>query len=258
MKADKQMNKIFLMALSEPEYARVEYWINQQKESGWSETVFLRKLIDSYRYYFSVIDNEIKKLNSWGNQVFDHRLPLLYETDFELTGHVGKSELQSLLLSMNRLADKWDDHFKNKWAITETAQEPHEKIIQPIHWCKGVQSLRQFIDSLKNAGLIENRETIEIIQEHFYVDGQKPTKEPKPMKWLIESKYLAYLMHRLAEEFIINIKGKKHQLTASHFISSENKELKSLASQLSQILKYGKSSDTSISTIENIIQRVKS
>ena len=105
--------------------------------------------------------------------------------------------------------------------------------------------------------MIENRETDEIIQEHFLVDGKMPTKAPQPIKWLIESKYLAYLMHRLAEEFIINIKGRKHQLTASHFISSEGKKLKSLASQLSQV-RNEKSSNKNIKMIEDAIPNIKS
>lgn len=127
-----------------------------------------------------------------------------------------------------------------------------------IHWLKGEESLRLFIEELISAGLIENRETEEIIQEHFYVNGNMPTKEPEPIKWLIESKYLAYLMHRLAEEFIINIKGKKHQLTASHFINSEGEQLKpkSLASQLSQI--QNEKSNNTIQTIESTLSKLKS
>lgn len=138
----------------------------------------------------------------------------------------------------------------------------HEQFssIQPIHWLKGEESLRQFLQSIKKKGLIENRDTEEIIQEHFYVDGKMPTKEPQPIKWMIESQYLAYMMHRLADEFIINIKGKKHQLTASHFISSDDNPLNtnSLSSQLSNMLRHGKSTDKNLSTIENIIQQVKS
>lgn len=144
--------------------------------------------------------------------------------------------------------------------IPEAKSKPQVNNIQPIHWLKGEESLRQFLESIKSAGLIENRDTDEIIQEHFLVDGKAPNKKLQLIKWLSESKYLAYLMHRLAEEFIINIKGRKHELTASHFISSKETSLNtnSLASQLSKIYKNGKSSDKNLSTIENIIQKVKS
>lgn len=156
-----------------------------------------------------------------------------------------------------RVLKKEIDLYEND-ILPESKSKLPNKQIQPIHWNKGVESLRLFLQSIKKDSLIENREADEIIQEHFYVDGQEPTKEPQPIKWLIESQYLAYMMHRLAEEFIINIKGKKHQLTASHFISSKGKALKSLASQLSHIQKHGRSTNKNLSIIENIIQKVNS
>jgi|SRR5690625_668848 len=132
--------------------------------------------------------------------------------------------------------------------------------IAPIHWLKGEDSLSLFIEELKSAGLIENRETEEIIQEHFRVEDKLPTKESKPIKWLINIKFLAYLIDRLGEEFIINIKGSKHKLTANHFVNSDGNDLNtsSLSSFLSQIKKHGRSTDKNISSIENIIQRIKS
>lgn len=150
--------------------------------------------------------------------------------------------------------------FHSKFDSSNSKQKSLESYNKPIHWLKGTEALKQFLDNIKSEGLIEIRDTEEIIQEHFFVDGQAPIKESQSIKWLIENQYLTYLMHRLAEEFIINIKGKKHQLTASHFISSSDKSLNthSLASQLSGLLRHGKSSDKSLSKIENIIQKVKS
>ncbi|MBO6573345.1 MAG: hypothetical protein JJ958_12990 [Balneola sp.] len=148
--------------------------------------------------------------------------------------------------------------FHSKFDNSTSKQKSLENYIKPIHWLKGKENLKHFLDIIKREGLIEKKNTEEIIQEHFFVDGQAPIKEPHSIKWLIESKYLAYLMHSLAEEFIINIKGKKHELTASHFISSKGEPLKpkSLASQLSQIQK--EKSNKTIHTILSIISKLKS
>jgi hypothetical protein len=95
-------------------------------------------------------------------------------------------------------------------------KDPQVNIIQPIHWLKGVESLRQFIELLKSAGFIENRETEEIIQEHFDVDGQKPTKEPEPIVWEATKVLLAHLINDLDS---INAIKADHiwKVTAPHF-----------------------------------------
>jgi len=252
MSQQNNMRKVLLMALSEPEYARIDYWIAEQEKGSYRKLTFIKKLLDAHEHYEYAISKrkaEFKVLNPEGT-VSNPGIPLFYETDGELTGHLNHKVLTELGSSIVELYKLWYPEKQE----TKIKQDN----IQPIHWLKGVESLRQFIEELKSAVLIESRETEQLIQEHFYVDGQMPTKEPQSIKWLIESQYLAYLMHRLAEEFIINIKGKKHQLTASHFISNKGKELKSLASQLSQILKHARSTDKSISAIENIIQRINS
>lgn len=302
------------MALNEPEYSRVEFWINLQKDSGWSKAVFLKKLTDSYKHYFSIIDNEVKKLNSWGNDVTDHWLPLVYETDWEMKGHFGKKELLELASAIIELSKKfnlkWDDsYYENisdsaKGAIKEiidtnesdeyklrqlkalkerlnkSVLEPFNQIyelskdakflvdisqaqnadhlilkeiiklettdgksdekieIQPIHWLKGEESLRLFLDSLKSADLIESKDTNNLILEHFYVDGQKPTKEPNPINWIKSKVLLAYLIKELStkpsmhEPFIEP--DKKWQLTELHFTVKGKEVGRSLVNDIKQ------------------------
>lgn len=69
--------------------------------------------------------------------------------------------------------------------------------VKPIHWLNGEESLRQFIEDLKRAGMIEKRETEDIIQEHFEVDGKKPVNQPKPIVWTGTKVLLAHLISGL-------------------------------------------------------------
>jgi hypothetical protein len=83
-----------------------------------------------------------------------------------------------------------------------------DKVIQPIIWLNGEESLRQFLENLKSAGLIENRETNEIIQEHFDVDGKKPTyKESQPIVWRETKVLLAHLINGLERSKSVEFKN---------------------------------------------------
>lgn len=57
------INEIFLLALGEPEYSRIEFWQQKQKISGFSEIVFWKKLNNSLDFYFDKINNEIERRN---------------------------------------------------------------------------------------------------------------------------------------------------------------------------------------------------
>lgn len=89
---------VFLQALAEPEYSRVEFWQNKQKESNFSENVFWLKLNDYWKNYSDKINGEIDKGNAIGNSLTNWLLPLLTETQGALIGHIGLDEL-SLLYS---------------------------------------------------------------------------------------------------------------------------------------------------------------
>lgn len=85
---------------------------------------------------------------------------------------------------------------------------------QSIIWLKSDKSLSRFIDALKDQNLIENRETAEIIEQHFKPQT-KPQKEPEPIKWLETASLLAYMIKELDDRYIQtkNI----WQNTAHHF-----------------------------------------
>jgi len=388
------------MALSEPEYARVDYWRAEQKDSKYSKANFVRKLIDAHDQLLHRIESkeaEFKALNPDAGEP-NYGLPLVYETDNELNGHIKKSDLNELSISLSDLAKSFelyggsddgkkqnkssikidkeeiklfchddfgiemyqkvksifdndneagyvgfkivtdlaqvakmfedqpfkvisyirsylsnylsfnsatskkllnvviqilekrdenktsglkliiaelrssdfeypDDSFQEDvspldtgsemkgrkteyfgveyidvetyvkgygvaFGLIEPKKEKFKKFIAeykdelhayldlkgktrysksseikkervPIHWLNGEKSLRQFIDSLKSAGLIENRETDEIIKEHFDVDGKKPTnKEPQPIIWLESLSLLAYMIEALDRKYI--------------------------------------------------------
>lgn len=175
-----------------------------------------------------------------------------------LGGFYFRTESRSLMNLRDILVKLKRKHTSYVYRYDDTKVQTNS--IQPLHWLKGEESLSLFIEELKSAGLIENRETEEIIQEHFRVEDKLPIKEPQPIKWLINIKYLAYLIDRLGDQFLINIKDSKHQLTASHFVNKQGNSLNvnSLSSLLSQLINHSSSKDKKLSSIEDIIQKVKS
>ena len=138
--------------------------------------------------------------------------------------------LKSLLVDLKRKHTNSIYRFDDK--------EPQVNNTQPIHWLKGEESLRQFLDIIKSAGLIDNRETDDIIQEHFLVDGQEPIKEPQPINWLKSKVLLAYLIQELSTKpnmhkpFIEP--DKKWQLTELHFTVKGKEIGRSLVNDIKQ------------------------
>lgn len=132
-----------------------------------------------------------------------------------------------------------ENHLVNKRNSSKKNREKYQNaLIQPIHWNKEKESLRQFIQSLKSAGFIESRDTEEIIKEHFDEENKKPVQEPKPINWLKSKVLLAYLINELctkpkmSKPFIKT--SKKQQLIKFHFAVKGKKIERSLSGDLSQ------------------------
>lgn len=87
---------ILLSALTEPDYSILEFWQKKQKETGYSEEVFYRKLNDILKHYSNIIESKIQKKESVGVSVSDYKIPLLIETDFQVNGELGKNEINYL------------------------------------------------------------------------------------------------------------------------------------------------------------------
>lgn len=243
----ENFNKILLMALSEPEYARVDFWIAEQKDSKYSKKVFLKKLMDSYQHYEYQIDKKEAEARAYNPDAeITWRLPLFYETDHELIGHVGRSELHSLLLSIKKLL--------NKWYPDNDESDNQAKQIQPIHWLKGEKSLRQFIDSLNSAGLIDSRETDDIIQEHF----RQTDQTPQPIQWSKSNRLLIYLFNKLTEAGLIDTMDRQFQLISEHFLSKKGQPLKAdnLKSDSYNMKTFFTSEPKGSETIDRIIQEL--
>ena len=215
MSQDKKIRKDLLWALSEPEYARVDFFKAKQADSIYSEKVYALKLSEALEYYISNIKYKEEQINVIGNQVYDYKLSLFNETDGELHGHIGYEELESLANSLSQLIDSWYPQ-KND-------NKPQVKGIQPIHWLKGEESLRQFIDLLKSAGLIENREVDKIIQEHF----RRTDQTPQPIQWSKSNRLLIYLFNKLIEVGLVdNTMDRQFQLISEHFLNKKGEPLK--------------------------------
>jgi hypothetical protein len=239
---DRSMNKVFLMALSEPEYARLDYWIAEQKKSKYSKEVFFKMMLDAFHHYESQIDMKDAEARAYNPDAeIAHRIPLIYETDHELSGHIGKSELLSLLLSIQKLSNIWyPDNDKSDNEINN---------IQPIHWLEKEESLRLFLQSIKKEGLIENRDTEEIIQEHF----RQTDKKPQPIHWRKSNRLLIYLFNKLSEAGRVDTMGRQFQLITEHFLDKNGQSFKrDSLKQDNQNMKYS-SDPRGSKTIDSII-----
>jgi hypothetical protein len=234
MKSDKQINKILLMALSEPEYARPDYWNAQQKISIYSQKiVFLNKLLDAYEHYIKRIDKdeyEVRIANP--DAEISCSIPLVYETDGELRGHLSRNDLISLFYSIRELTEMWFP--------TKKTAEKEIKYTQPIKWLKSEDSLRQLIDALKENGFIQKRDAEDIILHFTVSDTEAKQAQLEPISWLKSKALLAYLIDMLSKKpeqsapFIDS--NKKWELVKLHFVVNGNKITRSLVNDLKQTI----------------------
>ena len=124
----KDIRKIFLMALSEPDYSRIDFWISQRENTYYREHTYCIKLFEAHEYYCQKIEEQEKRLkNSSDSEITDINLPLLNETDGELTGHFDKSVLENLYRSIQELVKYYgfhDDNFVNPDWQEQNKAEP--------------------------------------------------------------------------------------------------------------------------------------
>jgi len=244
MSQDIIIRKTLLLSLSEPEYARVDFFKAKQADSIYSEKVYALKLQEALEYYISKVRNREKQVNTLGNHVYDFKLSLFNETEGELYGHLGYGELESLANSISQLVDSWYPKKGDKI--------PQVKNMHPIHWLKGDESLRQFLDIIKSAGLIENRVIDEIIQEHF----RQTDKKPQPIQWSKSNRLLIYLFNKLTEAGLIDTMDRQFKLITEHFLDRHGQKFKrDSLKQDFQNMKYS-SDPRGSKTIDKIIQEV--
>jgi hypothetical protein len=97
---------LFLLALTEPDFSRAEFWARYQAESGYSKGVFWMKLNEWFNHYNKRIKAEIAREKSWGNDVIDFGFSLQSET-YGISGHIDLAKLMALGLTMQALAREW-------------------------------------------------------------------------------------------------------------------------------------------------------
>lgn len=146
--------------------------------------------------------------------------------------------------------DHMEKHgFPNEWKFKSNSIVTE---INPIHWLKGEQSLRLFIEELKSAGLVEERKTEDIIQEHFKQSDQTPN----PFKWTNTNRLLIYLFKRLSESGLVDTMDKQFKLITEHFLDKKGQPFKrNSLKQDSYNLKYN-SDPKGSNIIENIISKL--
>ncbi len=74
----------FILALAEPPYARPDYFLRKQKESGSTKYVFTRKMIGAAGFWLNRIGDE----GGW---------PVLIDTNGLLKGHLFKEDINGLI-----------------------------------------------------------------------------------------------------------------------------------------------------------------
>lgn len=109
---------------------------------------------------------------------------------------------------------------------SETVLEPNKKDVYPIQWEKSEELLKDFLDALKEKGFIEERDTKDIINEHFKIGSQLPTNEPRPIKMLKTNRLLAYLIFKLTQSGLIDDSLSMWQIIGKHFSKSNGESFK--------------------------------
>lgn len=167
-----------------------------------------------------------------------------------------KDDIKSFRLNMKSLRE--DIHFLKilKIETPETLKKlkvlKSDKVIEPIHWLKGEKSLSRFLESLKGAGLIENRESDEIIQEHF----RQTDQAPQSIQWSKSNRLLIYLFNKLTEAGLVDTMGRQFKLITEHFLDRHGQKFKrDSLKQDFQNMKYS-SDPRGSKTIDKIIQEV--
>lgn len=90
----------FLLALTEPQFSRLEFWEIKQSQSGFTPLTYWKKLNEAWQYYYNKINAaEIEQGGQDGNLI-NLKLPLLIETKGVIEGHFGKEELSKLQISL--------------------------------------------------------------------------------------------------------------------------------------------------------------
>ncbi len=79
-----EIDLTFILALGEPPYARPDYFVRKQKESGIDKYVFTRKMIDAAMFWL----NRIGREGGW---------PILIDTNGVLKGHLFKEDINGLI-----------------------------------------------------------------------------------------------------------------------------------------------------------------
>ncbi len=153
-------------------------------------------------------------------------------------------EIQGMCKEARSSRDSIDQNIQLLESLSYNLLGIYEKVmkqkmsIQPIKWLKSEEALRQLIDSLKEYGLFQIRETEDIIQ-HFEISGRE-AKQAKlePINWLKSKVLLAYLIDKLSKEpeqsapFIDS--NKKWELAKLHFVVKDKKITRSLVGDYSQ------------------------
>lgn len=135
----------------------------------------------------------------------------------------------------------------------EFSSSKKKLVVQPIIWLKN-ESLSQFIEELKSAGLIDDRDTMEIIQEHF----RQTDKLPQPIKWNKSNRLIIYLFSKLSETGLIDTIGRPHQLITEHFLDKKGQPFKAenLKSDFYNMKNYYTSDPRGSNIIDRIISKL--
>lgn len=122
--------------------------------------------------------------------------------------------LRDVLISLKRKYTSSVYRYQGK--LNPAHPDNQKNNLKPIIWLNP-EVLNQFVESLKAHQLIEERETEEIINNHFKaLTGQNG--ESEPIKWQKSNRLLSYLITELSKAELIETEGKQWKLISEHFI----------------------------------------
>ena len=195
----------------------------------------------------SFSNEQLKKIDQFFGSMKENRKKTI---DIMKLFDPNRSHFYSLYRLRSLLVDLKRKHTNSIYRFDD--KEPQVNKIQPIHWLKGEDSLRQFLDTIKNAGLIEIRETDEIIQEHF----RQTDKSPQPIQWSKTNRLLIYLFSKLTKAGLVDTMDRQFKLITEHFLDKKGQPFKrDSLKQDFQNMKYS-SDPRGAKTIDKIIQEL--
>jgi hypothetical protein len=122
---------ILLEYLTQPDFDRVGFLKQKQKESERTPTIFIRYILEAFKHYFDLLGNMVNEARAAGNDVKDYAIPL-YQLVPKIypagTGHLYFSQMPEYLEGIKQfMAEINEPENKGNQERGKTKHKPSER-----------------------------------------------------------------------------------------------------------------------------------